>query len=45
MKIFCRIFRIYFNKLMNEDSIGPLLIAKDISWNNNLRFLKIFTSI
>ena len=29
---------------MNEDSIGPVLIAKDISWSNNLRFLKVFTS-
>ena len=45
MKIFCKIFRIYFNNLMNEDFIGPILLAKDISWSNNLRFLKIFISI
>ena len=45
MKIICRIFRIYINNLMNEDSIGPVLLAKDISWSNKLRFLKIFISI
>ena len=45
MKIFCRIFRIYINNLMNEDSIGPLLLSKDMAWSNNLRFLKIFIAI
>ena len=45
IKIFSRIFRIYINNLMNEDSIGPVLISKDISWSNNLRFLKIFIPI
>ena len=40
IKIFSSIFRIYINNLMNEDSIGPVLIPKDTSWGNNLRFLK-----